>query len=185
MIDPITHTEADDSVWKSLYKVGAVAALTVLVLMSIQIVVLIMWPPPSTVIGWFDLFQTNKLVGLLDMDLLLIVDYALLGLVFLAFWAALRRVNQSFMVIALVFELVGIVTYFASTAAFEMLCCRATSRRTRRCASFRRVATVFGVWSTVGSGSREADGLSRCPTAVTIASESLLVLVMSLVAGSA
>lgn len=121
MINPITHAEADDSLWKSLYKVGAVAALTVLVLMSIQIVVLIVWPPPSTVIGWFNLFQTNKLVGLLDMDLLLIVDYALLGLVFLAFWTVLRRVNQSFMAIALVFELVGIATYFASTAAFEVL----------------------------------------------------------------
>ena len=121
MIDLITHTEADDSVWKSLFKVGAVAALTVLVLMSIQIVVFIIWPPPSTVIGWFNLFQTNKLVGLLDMDLLLIVDYALLGLVFLALWAALKRFNQSFMAIALILELVGITTYFASTAAFEML----------------------------------------------------------------
>jgi hypothetical protein len=121
MIDPITHTEADDSVWKSLYKVGAVAALTVLVLMSIQIVVFILWPPPNTVIGWFNLFQINKFVGLLDMDLLLIVDYALLGLVFLALWVALKRFNQSFMAIALTFELVGITTYFASTAAFEML----------------------------------------------------------------
>ena len=121
MIDLITHTEADDSVWKSLFKVGAVAALTVFVLMSIQILVFIVWPPPNTVIGWFNLFQTNKLVGLLDMDLLLIVDYALLGLVFLALWAALKRFNQSFMAIALILELVGITTYFASTVAFEML----------------------------------------------------------------
>jgi hypothetical protein len=73
------------------------------------------------VIDWFNLFQINKFVGLLDMDLLLIVDYALLGLVFLALWAALKRFNQSFMAIALILELVGITTYFASTAAFEML----------------------------------------------------------------
>jgi hypothetical protein len=39
MIDSITHTEADDSLWKSLYKIAAIASLTVLLLMSIQIVV--------------------------------------------------------------------------------------------------------------------------------------------------
>ena len=55
------------------------------------------------------------------MDLLLIVDYALLGLVFLALWATLRRSSQSLMAIALTLELVGIATYYASTVAFEML----------------------------------------------------------------
>jgi hypothetical protein len=39
MIDPITHVEIDNSVWKSLYKIAAIASLTVLLLMSIQIVV--------------------------------------------------------------------------------------------------------------------------------------------------
>ncbi|MDD5288875.1 MAG: DUF4386 family protein, partial [Dehalococcoidales bacterium] len=55
------------------------------------------------------------------LDLLLIVDYALMGLTFLALWAALRRASQSVMAIALTTELVGVATYFASTAAFEML----------------------------------------------------------------
>jgi len=84
-------------------------------------IVFFVWPPPSTVTGWFTLFQDNAFVGLLDMDLLLIVDYALMGIVFLALWAALRRASQSFMTIALTLELVGVATYFASTVAFEML----------------------------------------------------------------
>lgn len=116
-----TNTESAEADWKSLYKVGAGAALTVLAFMPIQMIIFFVWPPPSTVIGWFTLFQDNGLVGLLDMDLLLIVDYALMGLVFLALWAALRRTSQSFMAIALTLELVGIATYFASTVAFEML----------------------------------------------------------------
>jgi len=110
-----------DSRWKSLYKTGGAAALTVLVFIPIQMIVFFVWPPPSTVIGWFTLFQGNALVGLLDMDLLLIVDYTLMGMVFLALWAALRRASQSFMTIALTLELMGVTTYFASTAAFEML----------------------------------------------------------------
>ncbi len=84
-------------------------------------IVYVVSPPPSTVVNWFALFQRNPLLGLLAMDLLLIVDYALLGLVFLALWAALRRASPSFTAIALTLELVAVATYFSSTAAFEML----------------------------------------------------------------
>jgi hypothetical protein len=73
------------------------------------------------VIGWFALFQDNALVGLLDMDLLLIVDYLLLIGVFSALWASLRRANESLMAIALILQLVATATYLASTVAFEML----------------------------------------------------------------
>ena len=55
------------------------------------------------------------------MDLLLIVDQVLVGLVLLALYITLRRTSQSFMAIALTVGLVGIAAYFASTAAFEML----------------------------------------------------------------
>jgi len=113
--------EMMDSRWKGLYKAGGVADIAVLALIPIQMVVFLVWPPPNTVLGWFQLFQDNALVGLLDLDLLLIVDYALMGVTFLALWAALRRASQSLMAIALVAEIVGVTTYFASTAAFEML----------------------------------------------------------------
>ena len=65
-------------IWQTLHRVGGMAALAVLVLIPIQMVVFFVWPPPNSVIGWFALFQDNALVGLLDMDLLLIVDYLLL-----------------------------------------------------------------------------------------------------------
>src|SRR5687767_11213401 len=98
------------------------AALAVLVLIPVQMVVFFVWPPPNSVIGWFALFQDNALVGLLlDMDLLLIVDYLLLIGVFSALWASLRRANESLMAIALILQLVATATYLASTVAFEML----------------------------------------------------------------
>jgi Domain of unknown function (DUF4386) len=97
------------------------AALAVLVLIPIQMVVFFVWPPPNSVIDWFALFQDNALVGLLDMDLLLIVDYLLLIGVFSALWASLRRANESLMAIALILQLVATATYLASTVAFEML----------------------------------------------------------------
>ncbi len=109
------------SAWKPLYRVGGAAALIMVVFIPIQSIVFIVSPPPSTVIGWFTLFQNNKLLGLLDMDLLLIVDQVLMGLILLALYTALRRASQSFMEIALTLGLGGIVTYFASSTAFNML----------------------------------------------------------------
>jgi len=108
-------------IWQTLHRVGGVSALAVLVLIPIQMVVFFVWPPPNRVIGWFALFQDNALVGLLDMDLLLIVDYLLLIGVFSALWASLRRANESLMAIALILQLVATATYLASTVAFEML----------------------------------------------------------------
>jgi hypothetical protein len=107
--------------WQNLHRFGGMAALAVLVLIPIQMVVFFIWPPPSSVIGWFTLFHDNALVGLLDMDLLLIVDYLLLVGVFSALWASLRRANESLMAIALIVQLVATATYFALTVAFEML----------------------------------------------------------------
>ncbi len=107
--------------WTPLYRVGAWGALAVLAFMPVQMVVFLVWPLPDTVPGWFARFQENPLVGLLSMDLLLAVDYILLGLVFLALYVALRRASQSLMAVALTLELVAVAVYFASTVAFEML----------------------------------------------------------------
>jgi hypothetical protein len=107
--------------WKPLYKVGAVAALMMVVFIPIQIIIFLAWPPPSTVIGYFMLFQHNWLLGLLSLDLLYLVNNALLILLYLALYAVLRRVSPSFMTVALILGLVGIAAYYASNTAFEML----------------------------------------------------------------
>ena len=112
--------------WKGLYRVGGAAAL---IAAGFEIVAALIGvissytsgPVPSTVIGWFTLFQNHRLIGLLDMDLLLIVDQVLMGVVLLALYAALRRASQSFMAIALTSGLLGIAAYFASSTAFNML----------------------------------------------------------------
>jgi hypothetical protein len=110
-----------ESAWTPLYRIGAVAALIVVLFYVIQIIVFVVSPPPNTVISYFTLFHKNALLGLLDLDLLSIVDYALFVPLFLALYIALRRVSPSFMVIATALALIGIATYFASNTAFEML----------------------------------------------------------------
>jgi hypothetical protein len=121
MLSTGTDDDRTNDVWKVLYNVGAVSALIVFLFIPFQVVVFFVWPPPDTVTGWFALFQKHPFVGLLDMDLLLTVDYLLLGLVFLALSAAFRIINRPLATLALMIELLAVTTYMASTAAFEML----------------------------------------------------------------
>jgi hypothetical protein len=117
-----TNTETSDSDWKGLYRVGAVAALLMFVLTLIQSFIFITNPPPSTVIDYFTLFQKSQILGLLDLDLLLIVINILLILIYLALYVALSRFSKSYMTIALAIGLVGTILFFASReATFGML----------------------------------------------------------------
>jgi fumarate reductase subunit D len=116
-----TRDQSDESAWRTLYRAGGLAALGVVALVPIQMVVFVVWPPPTTVLGWFSRFQDNGLIGLLDMDLLMLADYILFALLFLALFVTLRRTSASIAAIAVTLELVAIATYFASTTAFEML----------------------------------------------------------------
>jgi hypothetical protein len=65
------------------------------VLFFVQIVAFAMGPLPTTVNGWFTLVQNNRLLGLLDLDLVYLVDQALLLPIFLALYVALKRASQS------------------------------------------------------------------------------------------
>ncbi len=117
-----TNTETSDSDWKGLYRVGAVAALLMFVLTLIQSFVFITNPPPSTVIDYFTLFQKSQILGLLDLDLLLIVINILLIPIYLALYVALSRFSKSYMTIALAIGLIGTTLFFASReATFGML----------------------------------------------------------------
>ena len=105
----------------SLYRAGIAAAIAMFVIMIAQILVFVLFPPPETVEGFFALFQQSWLKGLLSLDLLYLVNNALLILIYLALYAALKRANESVSLIALTLGLVGIAAYYASGIAFEML----------------------------------------------------------------
>jgi hypothetical protein len=102
----------EDEKWKTLYRAGAVAPLIALLLYASQFAILIFGDPfPTTIEGWFALFQRNKLLGLWYLNTLDIVSWALLGVLFLALYVALRRLRPSWMLIALYFALLGVVVF--------------------------------------------------------------------------
>ncbi len=120
-MDSNDNAETRDSAWKGLYKVGGAAALIVAVLLPIEIIVFTAYPLPGTVIGYFTLFSSDRLIGLLDFYLLEISTYALFVPMFLALYVALRRASESRMAIALTFALLGMGIFFATNNPFSML----------------------------------------------------------------
>jgi len=115
-----TQMETTDSL-KRLYKIGGMMAILIVLLIPIQMFIFIAWPPPDNVLDFFNLFHKNWFLGLLSLDLLYILNNILLIFVYLGLYAALRRVRQSYMLIALILGFIGIAAYYASTVAFEML----------------------------------------------------------------
>ena len=107
--------------WRSLYLLGAIAGIAMLAIMVAQIAIFMIAPPPTTVDGFFSLFQDNWLLGLLSMDLLYLVNNAVMVLIYLAIYMSLRRHAETAMLVSLVLALVGITAYYASNTAFEML----------------------------------------------------------------
>jgi hypothetical protein len=132
IIDPVTNTGTVDPAYKGLYKIGAAAALIAAVifrrnldaewmlLRSIGLIHTGPIAPPSTVVGWFTLLQSNKLLGLTLLNLFDLVNYALVGVMFLALLAALRRASPSWTAIAATLGFIGICVYLASNQAFSM-----------------------------------------------------------------
>ena len=70
---------------------------------------------------WFALLDDNAFVGLILLNVVDVINYLLISLMFLALYGALRRANKSAMVIATTCALVGIGIYCASNQAFALL----------------------------------------------------------------
>jgi len=126
---PIDKPDANtvDSAWKPLYRIGGVTALLAAVFAVIQSgiefigVIILGSVVPSTVIGWFTLLHDNRLLGLTELTVLQIPMFALVIPMFLALYAALRRINPALMAIALTLGLVGIAVYLATNTGFSLL----------------------------------------------------------------
>lgn len=107
--------------WRGLLITGAWCAFASVVMIVVQIPLYLVWPPPESTAGFFELLLDNPVLGLVALDVLYVVSNALMYLVYLALAAVLWRVSQSAVVIALAFCVVGIAAYMSSPRPVEML----------------------------------------------------------------
>jgi len=117
----LANTQTADVAYHSLYKIGGAAALFAAVLILGDVVVLALHPPPATIHDWFMLFQSHSIIGLLDLWGIEVLMYLMFTMMFLATYMVLRTTNQSLMIIALTFALLGIGVFFATNNPFSML----------------------------------------------------------------
>jgi hypothetical protein len=127
------ESTSTDARWRGLYLVGGVAALVAAILFrrnfGAEIELLRMTgilhldftTQPGTIAEWFALLRSHPLVGLIMLNLFDLINFGLVGLIFVATCAALRRGREGAMVIAAGLCIAGVVTYFATNQTFTML----------------------------------------------------------------
>lgn len=133
MVAQSQATQEQTSSWKTLYRVGAVAALVAVIffrrylaaelslLIDTGIIDIGMAELPVGAEEWFAVLQDIPLVGLLLLNLGDLINYPLVGMIFLGVYAALRRVSRSWATLAMAFSLVGVASYLASNQAIALL----------------------------------------------------------------
>ena len=130
--DRVVDSRTPDGGWAILYLIAGAAALIAVVLFrrncGTELVTFggfgVLDVPavfPSTALDWFTLLQENRFLGLVLLDLVDLVNYALLGLIFLALYGALRRAHHGAVLLATTLGLVGIAVYFVTNQAFSLL----------------------------------------------------------------
>jgi len=105
-------TQTPATTWRSLYRTGAIAPLVALALYLGEFALMIFGEPfPATIEEWYALAQRSKLLALWYLNSPDMISFALLGVMFLALYVALRQVHPSRMLIALYFAVLGAVTF--------------------------------------------------------------------------
>jgi hypothetical protein len=121
--DIITNAETESSNYRPLFILGGAASLIMLGIILIQIAVFMFAPPnySDTALDWFMLFQSSKLIGLIDFELLMVI-YTIVSMpVALALYAALMRYHPSFTAVYLALSLIGVSAFITARPVFEML----------------------------------------------------------------
>ena len=121
MMNQVTDAQIADPACRSLYKLGGAAALIVVVLTLSEVIGLTFYPQPTTVSDWFMLFQSNRIIGLLDFWGLEVPMYVMFAMVFLALFVILRKASEGRMVVAITLALLGIGIFLATNNPFSML----------------------------------------------------------------
>jgi hypothetical protein len=131
-MDNSANSRSIDASWSVLFRIGGVAALLAVIFFRRFFAVELMTfngfgifevPPkePATALEWFALLERNKLVGLILLGLVDLINYALVGLIFLAVYGALRKANRIAMGLAILLSMISLSVYFASNQALGFL----------------------------------------------------------------
>jgi hypothetical protein len=123
-LERITEIEFPDSRWKDLYKIGGISSIVIAVSILFAIVAFFIWPYKgafSSMESIFVTLQTDRLGGLISLDISMLLIAPVNILMFLAIYAALKRSNESVALIALVLALMAVVLVIVCRPLVELV----------------------------------------------------------------
>ena len=122
--NPDKDIDLPDPRWKDLYRIGFIACAAFPIFIVIAVVAYFIWPYAPGFTSVMDIFsdlQTNRLGGLVSLDISVVILMPVMIFEILAVYVALKCVNESFALIALVLGLMGVVLWLVSKPLVEMV----------------------------------------------------------------
>ncbi len=115
--------ETIDPRYNTIYRLGAFASILSALSIAFAIAAYFIWPykgNTTSIEAIFTLLQTDKLGGLISLDISMLLIAPINILMFLAVYAALRRVDESITLIALVLALIAVVLVIVCRPLIEL-----------------------------------------------------------------
>lgn len=117
------NTAAVDQRWKDLYRIAGIAAIISVAVIILGFVTYFIWPftpGVETTVNILRFLQSNRLGGLISLDLFLFIGNLFSIALFLALYVSLKPVNESYALIALAVGLIGVVLLIPSRPISEL-----------------------------------------------------------------
>jgi hypothetical protein len=119
----VNDNATPDPRWKDLYRLGAIACMILAAAIPLAILAYFIWPYTPGIRSVEEIFaslQKDRLAGLMSLDLSVLILEPLAILQILALYAALKKINESYALSALVLGVMGVLLWLAARPLVEM-----------------------------------------------------------------
>jgi hypothetical protein len=119
----MAETTATDLRYQTFYRLGGIASIVIAVSVAFAIAAFFIWPykgNTTSIESIFTLLQTDRLGGLISLDISMLLIAPINILMFLAIYTALRRVDEPMALIALVLALIAVVLVIVCRPLVEL-----------------------------------------------------------------
>lgn len=117
-------SDSADPRWKDLYRIGGIASLLLAGLIAFAVTAYFIWPYTPGFASTEDIFvalHTGRLGALFSLDVMMLVTAPIDILLFTALYVALKRVNESYALVALVLGLMAIALLIPTKPLAELV----------------------------------------------------------------
>lgn len=105
--------------FRTLYKISGIIAIINSIIIVLSVVLYMAFPQPETVLGWFEQFQRNRIVGMIQFDLLYLISNVIILPITLSLWLLLKKQNQWLALMGFVLGIIAIPTLIISRPIVE------------------------------------------------------------------